>query len=137
MSPRAAAPGPVYAQVYEIVRRIPEGKVLTYGLVSAVLGGRLSAQGIGWALRALPEPNLHERPVAGAKTGSPERSFRLYHAASVPWHRVVNSSGGISTDKNPDLYPGEQRHLLEREGVLFDDDGKLDLDRYLWRDGLS
>lgn len=115
------AGGRVYAQIYELVRRIPRGKVLTYGLVSALVGGRLSAQGVGWALRALGLPG----------------SRKEYTAASVPWHRVVNSSGGLSTHKNPDIEPGLQRLLLESEGLTFDQEGKLDLDRFLWKEGLN
>jgi len=98
-----------------------------------MLGGRLSAQGVGWALRALPEPGLRKRNGRPAKT--PEAN--LYHAANVPWHRVVNSTGGISTRKNRDILPGEQQLLLEREGVVFDEDSKLDLAAYLWTEGLS
>lgn len=55
----------------------------------------------------------------------------------IPWHRVINSRGQLSTDKNPDIPQGLQRVLLEREGITFDHEERLDLDRHLWRDGLS
>jgi len=78
--------------------------VATYGQLSELIDGRLSAVGVGWALRA-------------ADVG-------------LPWYRVVNASGGISTDKES---PGRQRRLLEAEGVRFLDDGRVDLARYQWR----
>ena len=49
---------------------------------------------------------------------------------SIPWQRVVNASGGISTDAE---HPGRQRALLEREGVVFEPEGHIDLTRYQWR----
>jgi methylated-DNA-protein-cysteine methyltransferase-like protein len=107
--------GPVFSDVYKIVRRIPRGKVLTYGMISHLMDGRLSAQGVGWALKAL-----------ASATGKGEP------AGSVPWQRVINSSGRISTHKNPDIPPNLQRVLLEKEGVKFDGDDKVDLGRYLW-----
>lgn len=104
-----------YDQVYEVVRKIPRGRVLTYGLVSHMIGGRLTAQGVGWALRAAGKPG----------------------SGNVPWQRVVNSRGELSTHKNPDIPPGLQRHLLEREGIAFDAKDRIDLHRYLWHEGLT
>jgi methylated-DNA-protein-cysteine methyltransferase-like protein len=96
--------GPVFARVHALVRRIPHGKVATYGQLSELVDGRLSPAGIGWALRAAD--------------------------AELPWHRVVNSRGTISTDG---ATPGRQRALLEAEGVRFDASGTIDLERYQWR----
>jgi methylated-DNA-protein-cysteine methyltransferase-like protein len=107
--------GAVYDQVYAIVRLIPPGKVLTYSLISDLLGGRLSAAGVGWAMRAL----------------------KSKEAPTVPWHRVINSRGQLSTDKNPDIPQGLQRALLEREGVTFDQEERMDLNAHLWKEGLS
>ena len=107
-----------YEQVYAVVRRIPKGKVLTYGLVSHMVNERLSAQGVGWALQALAS--------ASKKRATP-----------VPWHRVINSLGGVSTHKNPNIPPGLQRALLEREGIKFDEEETIDLDSYLWKVGLK
>ena len=89
--------------VYAMVRRIPEGQVATYGQIAFFLGWRHGARTVGWALRAL-------------KSGS-----------NVPWHRVVNAQGKISL---PD--PERQRALLEAEGVVFDDRGRIDLARFGW-----
>jgi methylated-DNA-protein-cysteine methyltransferase-like protein len=65
---------------------------------------RLTPVGVGWALGAAPE--------------------------NVPWQRVVNGQGGISTDRQ---HEGLQRAMLEAEGVRFDADGRIDLSRYQWR----
>ena len=110
----------VYAKVYAIVSQIPAGKVLTYGLISNLLGGRLSAQGVGWAMQA------SGRGKSAAKQP----------AKRIPWHRVINSRGELSTHKNADIPPGLQRHLLEAEGVEFDAEGRVALGRYLWQEGL-
>lgn len=91
--------------VWKIVQRIPRGRVLTYGQLSEMIGKRLTPVGIGWAIRAAPE-------------------------GSIPWHRVVNSKGTISTDGE---HPGLQRAMLEAEGVAFDHEGRMDLERIAWR----
>ena len=91
------------------MRRIPRGKVVTYGQVAAILGHPRAARAVGHALRMLP-------PV-------------LSHA--VPWQRVINAAGGISCRgdvERPDL----QRALLEAEGVRFNRSGKVDLRRVRW-----
>ena len=113
----------IYKQVYDLVRMIPEGQVLTYGLISLKLGGRLSAQGVGWALKALGHSKKEE--LAG------------YDSNTVPWHRVVNSHGGISTHRIPEIPPDMQKILLQREGVKFDREEKMNLDKYLWKEFLS
>jgi len=95
-----------WAGVYDLVRRIPKGRVMTYGQIATLLGSRLSPRAVGWAMH-----------------GSPR---------GVPWHRVVNASGGCSTDRMPDIAPGLQRALLEAEGVSFRPDGTLDLARHRW-----
>ena len=92
--------------VYAIVRSIPRGRVMTYGQISGVLGHLISPKAVGWALHTCPE--------------------------DVPWQRVVNASGGCSTDRRGDLPPGLQRRLLEAEGVEFGAYGRLDLRRYRW-----
>jgi methylated-DNA-protein-cysteine methyltransferase-like protein len=79
---------------------------MTYGQVSDYLGRRLSAVAIGWALAACPE--------------------------DVPWQRVVNASGGCSTENSGKLPPGFQKKLLRSEGVRFGADGRLSLERYRW-----
>jgi len=98
-----------FQRVYEIVARIPRGKVVTYGQIAAALGDPRRARTVGWALHSTAE------------------------WLDIPWHRVVNSSGGISTRH----IVGElsiQRKLLENEGIVFNEDGRLDLKRYRWAD---
>ncbi len=95
-----------WEEVYALVRRIPPGRVMTYGQVARLLHDRLSPRAVGWALHGCPH--------------------------DVPWQRVVNRRGGISTDRLPDIPPGLQRALLEGEGVAFRADGTLDLSRHQW-----
>jgi methylated-DNA-protein-cysteine methyltransferase related protein len=91
--------------VWKLVRRIPRGKVATYGQISGLVERRLTPVAVGWAVRAAPE-------------------------GSLPWQRVVNARGGISTDGE---HRGLQRALLEAEGVRFGGDGTIDLERHGWR----
>ena len=103
-----------------------------------MINGRLSAQGVGWALKALASE------VAEKQKRSPRSPNRQKHSLqdagktkqSVPWHRVLNSQGGTSTHKNPNIPPGLQRVLLEAEGIKFNEEEKLDLDKHLWKAGL-
>jgi len=84
------------------------------------MNARLSAAAVGWAMRALPsEASSKKGPI-------------LFHSRHVPWHRVINSRGGISTTNEPGIPDGLQRSLLESEGVEFDEDGTVELARYLW-----
>lgn len=101
-----AAPKPRRAQsfsdrVYEAVRRIPAGKVASYGDIAALLGTPRAARGVGWALNALDGDS------------------------DVPWWRVINKRGAISI-RHPDVSPRVQRALLEDEGVEFDATGCVD-----------
>ena len=94
--------------VYALVRRVPRGRVVTYGQVAAILGHPRAARAVGTALSNLP-PAL----------------VRL-----VPWQRVINAAGGISF--RGDAYrPDHQRELLELEGVPMRG-GRVDLARYRW-----
>ncbi|HEX4822900.1 MAG TPA: MGMT family protein [Candidatus Polarisedimenticolaceae bacterium] len=93
-----------FARVWALCRRIPKGRVMTYGQISTLVAGRLSPRAVGWAMHGCPE--------------------------GVPWHRVVNAQGGLSTERMPDVPPGLQRALLTAEGVRFKRNGTLDLDRY-------
>lgn len=96
-----------YTRIYAVVRRIPHGRVATYGQVARVAGLPGRARQVGYALHALPA------------------------ATAVPWQRVVNASGAIS------LHPMDggisQRMLLEKEGVRFDAAGRIPLERFGWR----
>jgi methylated-DNA-protein-cysteine methyltransferase-like protein len=90
------------------VRRIPRGRVATYGQIAALAGLGRQARQVGYALHALPGEG---------------------HA---PWHRVVNARGAISL---PPMGGADvtQRLRLEKEGVRFDARGRIDLARYGWR----
>ena len=94
-----ASDGP-FARVWQWVRRVPRGRVVTYGQLSLLIGRRLTPVGVGWAMQAAPR--------------------------GVPWHRVVNARGAVSTS-------GRQRALLEAEGVRFGSDGRIALARFQWR----
>lgn len=111
-----------YESIYAVVRRIPKGRVATYGQVAelAGLGGR--ARQVGYALNGLG------RGGELAKLDSVELASR------VPWHRVVNARGEISARSDPD--PEEiplQRLLLEEEGVVFDLAGRISFARFRWK----
>jgi len=95
-----------YAQVYALVRRIPRGRVMTYGQIATLIENRLSPRAVGWAMHGCPE--------------------------GVPWQRVVNASGGCSTDRLPDIPAGLQRAMLEAEGIEFRENGTLDVERHRW-----
>jgi len=95
-----------WSRVWGLVRMIPAGKVMTYGQIALLLEP-LSARAVGWAMNNCPE--------------------------DVPWHRVVNSMGGCSTDRKPDIPHGLQRALLENEGIAFRDNSTLDLDFYRYQ----
>lgn len=99
------APSPAYQAIYSVVRRIPRGRVASYGQVARVAGLANTARQVGYALHALP-------------TGS-----------TVPWHRVLNARGTISLRNHHAL---TQRMLLSREGIRFDARGRVDLDRQGW-----
>ena len=109
MSATRAASGlsRTYFRIYAVVRRIPRGRVATYGQVAALAGFPGHARQVGYALHALP------------------RGTRL------PWHRVINAKGEVSRRRRP----GDelsQRLLLEREGVCFDARGRVALARLRW-----
>ncbi len=96
-------------EVWEIVRQIPPGTVMSYGQVAGLLERRLSPAAVGWALHGCPD--------------------------DVPWQRVVNARGECSTDRTALGEPGRQRRLLEAEGIRFGPDGRIPLNRYGWRPG--
>jgi methylated-DNA-protein-cysteine methyltransferase related protein len=97
-----------YQLIYSVVRRIPRGRVATYGQVASLAGLAGHARQVGYALNALPDGTV------------------------VPWHRVVNAAGRISARATPG---GElvQQLLLEKEGVRLDGRGRIPLDRLRWQ----
>ncbi len=106
-------PKAYYAQVWEVVRRIPPGKVVTYGQIAFLL---LPPPGVDFeTYRA-----FGARWVGGAMAACPE---------DIPWQRVVNAKGEIS----PRPGAARQRALLESEGVIFNQKGRIDLKKFGWK----
>ncbi|HEX8501631.1 MAG TPA: MGMT family protein [Pyrinomonadaceae bacterium] len=92
-------------RVFEIVRRIPAARVMTYGQLAEILGQGYTARTVGFVMHSADQ--------------------------SVPWQRVINAQGACSTGRvisPPDL----QQRMLESEGVVFDAKGRCDLSRYRW-----
>ena len=98
---------PLSQAVYEQVKRIPRGKVATYGLIARLAGYPRAARAVGFALHRNPQPGV------------------------IPCHRVVFRDGSCAPGfafGGPDV----QRSLLESEGITFTEDGRADLSRHLW-----
>ncbi len=102
----------IYARIYAVIRRIPEGKVATYGQVATLAGFPGHARQVGQALRSVP-----------------------VGVTEVPWQRVINAKGEVSNRGGRGglgWEEGYQRHRLEEEGVEFDPRGRIDLERFGW-----
>jgi methylated-DNA-protein-cysteine methyltransferase-like protein len=97
-------------RVYEVVRRIPPGRVTTYGRIARALGEPRSARMVGWVLNSTP------------------------HGVDLPAHRVVNRNGQL-TGAHHFGPPGVMQDLLADEGVAFLDDITVDMDAHLWEPG--
>jgi len=95
--------------IYTIVRQIPAGCVATYGQIAALTSTGLPARIVGYALHGLPDKS------------------------DVPWHRVINRRGTVSFSPARDNHDSLQRRLLEQEGVFFNQEGKVNLKKYLWQ----
>ena len=95
-----------FEKIYEVVKKIPKGRVATYGLVAAMAGNPRWSQVVGYALHVNPEP------------------------IKIPCHRVVNKFGELS---DAFAFGGKESHaeLLKNEGVEVID-GRVDLSKYLW-----
>lgn len=98
----------VFEKIYEVVCNIPKGKVATYGQVALLAGNPRWARVVGYA--------LHVNPAFGV----------------VPCHRVVNREGKTAESF---AFGGSdiQRQMLENEGIVFEEDGHIDLKKYQWR----
>ena len=94
-----------YEAVYRVVRKIPKGRVMTYGQIATILGAPRAARAVGYAMRACPD--------------------------RIPWQRVINAKGEISVRAQVER-PIIQKMLLESEGVHFDDSDACDLKRLRW-----
>lgn len=97
-----------FSGVYRIAAQIPEGYVATYGQIAAMLGNPLAARAVGDAMRRVPD------------------------YIDIPCHRVVNRKGEMSPAY---VFGGseKQREMLEREGVLFKENGCIDMGKCIWR----
>jgi methylated-DNA-protein-cysteine methyltransferase-like protein len=98
-----------FEKIYRLVLRIPRGRVMTYGQIARLLEERYSPRLVGWAMHATPRDKRN-----------------------IPWHRVINSRGGISTGRVILTEPDVQRLLLEAEGVVFNASGHCELSVYQW-----
>jgi methylated-DNA-protein-cysteine methyltransferase-like protein len=98
----------VFQRVYEIVAKVPPGRVVTYGQIARCMGMPNGARTVGWAMRQCP--------------------------SVLPWHRVVSAQGRISARGRP-VAASLQRALLAEEGVVFDACGRVDLEAAGW-DGI-
>jgi methylated-DNA-protein-cysteine methyltransferase-like protein len=94
------------ARIYEVVQQVPSGMVTTYGDVAHIVGDGCDARIVGTAMGLVQDPE-------------------------VPWQRVVNAKGMISTRGERAMLT--QRERLEAEGVTFDTQGRIKLARFGWR----
>lgn len=92
-------------RVYAIVRRIPSGRVMTYGQIAELLGEGYTPRTVGFVMHSSPD--------------------------GTPWHRVINAQGATSTGRLV-LPHDKQQRLLEQEGVVFNDKGRCDLQQFLF-----
>jgi methylated-DNA-protein-cysteine methyltransferase-like protein len=99
---------PLYERIYDMVRRVPAGRVTTYGRIADLVGG-CTARMVGYAMAAL-------------KRGT---------APDVPWQRVINAKGKISVHGDG-IGNAMQRDLLEQEGVVFDTQDRVDFEVFGW-----
>ena len=97
-----------YDDFYAIARKVPAGRVTTYGAVAAEAGLPGRPRQVGYAMAALPDDH------------------------DVPWHRVINARGEVSPRAGGTAFEKIQRNLLEAEGIVFNARGRVDLDRFGW-----
>ena len=108
VSPSGKADENFFQLVYDVVRKIPKGRVTSYGAIAAALGAKSSARMVGWALN-------------GCRQLKPK----------VPAQRVVNRMGMLSGKVHFD-YPEQMQELLEKEGVKIQDDKVVDFEKKFW-----
>lgn len=101
---------PTYKRIYAIIKKIPKGRVATYGQIARLAGIPFHARQVGYALNALPD------------------------GMDVPWQRVINAKGEVSPRAVP-YYEERQRLMLKREGVTFNKKKQISLARYQWATG--
>lgn len=97
-----------YADVFDVVRQIPKGRVTSYGAIAVYLGTKLSARMVGWAMNA-------------AHTARPK----------VPAQRVVNRNGML-TGKHHFETPEQMEALLKKDGLIVKDETIVDFKKHFW-----
>jgi methylated-DNA-protein-cysteine methyltransferase-like protein len=103
-----AAPTEFTKKVISLIKKIPKGKVATYGQIAKLAGKPLGARGVVWILHSSSSKQ------------------------DLPWHRVINSKGRISFPTMSEHW-ARQKTLLKKEGVEFGDGESLDLKSYQWK----
>src|ERR1051325_4792177 len=92
-------------RVFRVVRRIPRGRVMTYGQIAEILGEGYTARTVGFVMHSADD--------------------------KTPWHRVINAQGGCST-RGLVLPHDKQQRMLEAEGISFNERGRCSLEKYVW-----
>jgi methylated-DNA-protein-cysteine methyltransferase-like protein len=104
-----ARPDSSRERIYAEVRKVPRGKVATYGQIAMLAGLEGQARQVGYAMAAVPS------------------------SSAIPWHRVINAEGRVSMRSEGPGGTIIQQQLLEREGVAFDAGGRVSLARFGWK----
>ena len=94
--------------IIQVIKHIPKGKVATYGQIAGLAGNPHASRVVVWTLNS------------------------SWKTENLPWHRVINSQGTISLKRGQGYE--EQRKLLESEGIVFNENDKIDLKEFQWRD---
>lgn len=94
-------------RVIRVIKSVPRGKVATYGLIALAAGNPRGSRQVAWTLHSVTEKE------------------------KLPWHRLINSQGKISLPKGGGYET--QKELLLDEGVTFDRQDRIDLDRFIWK----
>lgn len=105
----AVDPDSTRQRIYAVARRVPRGTVATYGQIAELAGLDGQARQVGYAMAALPS------------------------SSAVPWHRIINARGRVSMRRVGEGSTLVQQRLLEREGVVFDEGGRVSLARFRWK----
>ncbi|MBE7412375.1 MAG: methylated-DNA--[protein]-cysteine S-methyltransferase [Leptospiraceae bacterium] len=95
-----------YKEVYKVTKKIPKGKISTYGRIAVILGKPRAARAVGYALHVSKDD-------------------------TIPWQRVINSKGQISFKGDTVRYL-LQKEILSSEGIEFDENNTVDLKKYGW-----
>lgn len=96
-------------RIYAAARRVPRGRVATYGQIAELAGLPGHARQVGYAMAAIGK------------------------SSTVPWHRIINAQGRVSLRSSGAGSTIIQQQLLEREGIVFDDGGRVSLPRFRWK----